>query len=237
MDADEPKDERRRQQSKMNQRAYQRKKKGSEEQLENDVLELARANDRLSSHILVLQRGLWCHAEHQAIVEFYRLFAGGYDKSPRQKTFLRYFVYRDVWFNGLTGVETFLAPWEQYATLFTSNHVECKHIADVSSSSEEVIVHAEIVATLHFGMQTIETLFPIAKTQHEFTAALRGWNLELPIRVMYTFDDAKTVKRVNVETDLIPALLRQLGNLDSVLAVLALAGENRESMQFPALGP
>ncbi|CAK4617347.1 unnamed protein product [Aphanomyces euteiches] len=222
MDADEPKDERRRQQSKMNQRAYRRKKKGSEEQLENDVLELARANDRLSSHILVLQRGLWCHAEHQAIV---------------RKTFLRYFVYRDVWFNGLTGVETFLAPWEQYATLFTSNHVECKHIADVSSSSEEVIVHAEIVATLHFGMQTIETLFPIAKTQHEFTAALRGWNLELPIRVMYTFDDAKTVKRVNVETDLIPALLRQLGNLDSVLAVLALAGENRESMQFPALGP
>ncbi|CAK4689624.1 unnamed protein product [Aphanomyces euteiches] len=206
----------------MNQRAYRRKKKGSEEQLENDVLELARANDRLSSHILVLQRGLWCHAEHQAIV---------------RKTFLRYFVYRDVWFNGLTGVETFLAPWEQYATLFTSNHVECKHIADVSSSSEEVIVHAEIVATLHFGMQTIETLFPIAKTQHEFTAALRGWNLELPIRVMYTFDDAKTVKRVNVETDLIPALLRQLGNLDSVLAVLALAGENRESMQFPALGP
>ncbi|CAK4617343.1 hypothetical protein LEN26_006056 [Aphanomyces euteiches] len=237
MQANQAEIDKRRQRGRFNQRTYRIRKKSSEKQLKCDVFELSRGNDRLETHKLVLQRGLWCHAEHQSVVEYYQLFRDGYSESDRQYTFLRFFLHPNVQLNGVSGIDAFTTSWTLYSDLFGVNHVECKHIADVSSSSDEVVVQAQVMTTFHFGKRAIETFFPQAIERSDLMAKLMGWHLKLPLRAMFTFDDSKTVTRVTVETDLIPELIRHLGDIGAALAVLPSEGHHPDIVLFPPLDP
>ncbi|KAH9122208.1 hypothetical protein AeMF1_006404 [Aphanomyces euteiches] len=230
MQANQAEIDKRRQRGRFNQRTYRIRKKSSEKQLKCDVFELSRGNDRLETHKLVLQRGLWCHAEHQSVVEYYQLFRDGYSESDRQYTFLRFFLHPNVQLNA----HLLFAPCSLVLTIY---YLVDFHIADVSSSSDEVVVQAQVMTTFHFGKRAIETFFPQAIERSDLMAKLMGWHLKLPLRAMFTFDDSKTVTRVTVETDLIPELIRHLGDIGAALAVLPSEGHHPDIVLFPPLDP
>ncbi|CAK4678785.1 hypothetical protein LEN26_006057 [Aphanomyces euteiches] len=231
-------EERRRLKRRISQRIRRTKQKRSKEDLENQVLELSRANDYLASHVLVLQRGLWCHAQHQAIVKYYRLFTNGYVKSEGQNTFLHNFIHPDVHFNGSSGFDAFVAPWMLYAAIFSTNRVECKQIADLSTSSDEAVIQAQAVTTMTFGMAAISTLLPRAIERRDLVNKLLGWQMELPIRTVFTFDSkTRTVTHLTTEPDMIPSLLGCLGNLEDVMAILPPPGHHPDLSLFPIVRP
>ncbi|KAH9153944.1 hypothetical protein AeRB84_003890 [Aphanomyces euteiches] len=183
-----------------------------------------------------MQRGLWCHAQHQAIVEYYRLFTNGYVRSEGQNTFLHNFIHPDVQFNGSSGFDAFVTPWMLYAAVFSTNRVECKQIADLSTSSDEAVIQVRTVTTMTFGMAAINTLFPRAIERRDLVNKLLGWQMELPIRSVFIFD-SKTVTHLTMETELIPSLLGCFGNLEDVMAILPPPGHHPDLSLFPIVRP
>ncbi|CAK4116532.1 unnamed protein product, partial [Aphanomyces euteiches] len=175
---------------------------------------------------------------HQAIVEYYRLFTNGYVKSDGQNTFLHNFIHPDGHFNGSSGFDAFVAPWMLYAAIFSTNRVECKQIADLSTSSDEAVIQAQTVTTMTFGMAAISTLLPRAIERRDLVNKLLGWQMGLPIRTVFTFDSkTRTVTHLTTEPDMIPSLLGCFGNLEDVMAILPPPGHHPDLALFPIVRP
>ncbi|KAH9075279.1 hypothetical protein Ae201684P_003961 [Aphanomyces euteiches] len=163
----------------------------------------------------------WCHAQHQAI-----------------NTFLHNFIHPDGHFNGSSGFDAFVAPWMLYAAIFSTNRVECKQIADLSTSSDEAVIQAQTVTTMTFGMAAISTLLPRAIERRDLVNKLLGWQMGLPIRTVFTFDSkTRTVTHLTTEPDMIPSLLGCFGNLEDVMAILPPPGHHPDLALFPIVRP
>ncbi|KAF0716806.1 Aste57867_2655 [Aphanomyces stellatus] len=209
---------RRRQRSKVNQRKYRAWQRASDNQLKHDVEELTTSTKRLELHLKALHRGERFSVEADSVQEYLRLFARGYDGSARQHTFLRFFLAPNVWCAGENGVDHVISLWDSYNVNFGSVHIDMRHLTGLYTCQDEVAVEALVVARLHVTSVTLTTLFPHLRAQDrtDLVQKLLGQVLHVPLRLLYVFDEAKKVVRIETEANWFAALADHLERVGDI---------------------
>ncbi|KAF0716807.1 Aste57867_2656 [Aphanomyces stellatus] len=215
---------RRRFRSKINQRKYRALATSSQQQLDEDVAVLVATTARLESHREALERGLWCHAEELSILEYFRVMGSGYTHSARQETFLEHFLSPDILCLDKTGRGAVSAAWDAYNTYFASYEVTCERLNPLYASSDFVVVEAIVVGKLQASQSTIQHIFPHLLHRADLLVKMINRDLELSVRVVFTFNASKVLVRLESHPNVVGALLHQFGDLGDVVAVIQTMG-------------
>ncbi|ETW02856.1 hypothetical protein H310_05333 [Aphanomyces invadans] len=223
--------ERRRLRCMINQRRYRANLRNAKTKWRNDMDELGRVNQRLERHLAAVEgSGLWCHAQEQSILEYFRLFEHGYNRTPRQDSFLRFWVAPDGHCNDQKGVEAVMSMWASYSDTFTSLHLACTRLIPVAWSLDSVIIEAHCSVTLGVSLAALQALFPHVISRQDLVDMMLGTPFLLPMHATYTFDRNMQVTRQTSGADVVGALLHQFGNLDDVAFAVSNAGIQSNAM-------
>ncbi|EQC38768.1 hypothetical protein SDRG_03727 [Saprolegnia diclina VS20] len=222
--------ERRRQQSRNNQRRYREETRSYLQSLQTDVQSLLHSTFRLEGQVDMMRQNAQRHfAKDLARVELYwRLFMHGYVAAPDQDAALRDLMADDVALREATGLDAVLDQWRQYAAAFAFFRKEPLRMEAVALDSDEHLVHVVGTVSLGLNENAITTLWPHLGNngdENHIRHRLVGQTLTCPCtQLLYmgstSSDAGAKVRRIEFEWDVAAGLMALLNDLDDVAMVV-----------------
>ncbi|OQR88348.1 hypothetical protein ACHHYP_06866 [Achlya hypogyna] len=220
--------DRRRIQSRNNQRRYREETRSYLTSLETDVQDLLHSTFRLEGQVDMMRTTAARLPSRFAgdvnrVKAYWELFAHGYAAAADQDALLRDLMAENVQMLGSTGVDAVLDQWRRYANAFSSFRKVAHTFEAIAVDSTEHIVCVSGSLQLGLDRSGIESLWPHVAGKDKLLDQLLGETLVCPcVQVLYMrpVGDCTKVFRIDFEWDLVGGLTALLRDLEDVAIVI-----------------